>query len=80
MVQKHYTELSESRLALKEKLCRGILRTAAALGTGDAHLRGLMLYHLHAALAERARRTPDLYEVSLQTKCQYFSVRDLLQK
>nr|XP_021185922.2 SET domain-containing protein SmydA-8 isoform X2 [Helicoverpa armigera] len=55
-------ELSESRLALKENLCRGTLRTLAALGVGDAHLRGLLLYHLHAALAERARRSPDLYE------------------
>ncbi|CAG4998081.1 unnamed protein product [Parnassius apollo] len=55
-------ELSESRLALKEKLCRGTLRTTAALGAGDAHLRGLLLYHLHAALAERARRSPDLYD------------------
>ncbi|CAD0195987.1 unnamed protein product [Chrysodeixis includens] len=55
-------ELSESRLALKESLCRGTLRTVAALGVGDAHLRGLLLYHLHAALAERARRLPDLYE------------------
>uniref|UniRef100_A0A2A4JQL2 SET domain-containing protein n=1 Tax=Heliothis virescens TaxID=7102 RepID=A0A2A4JQL2_HELVI len=55
-------ELSESRLALKENLCRGTLRTLAALGVGDAHLRGLLLYHLHAALAERARRLPDLYE------------------
>ncbi|KAJ8729254.1 hypothetical protein PYW08_000835 [Mythimna loreyi] len=55
-------ELSESRLALKESLCRGTLRTVAALGVGDAHLRGLLLYHLHAALAERARRSPDLYE------------------
>ncbi|XP_063839100.1 SET domain-containing protein SmydA-8-like [Ostrinia nubilalis] len=56
-------ELTESRLALKESLCRGTLRTAAALGVGDAHLRGLLLYHLHAALAERARRSPELYEV-----------------
>ncbi|KAL0849444.1 hypothetical protein ABMA28_013728 [Loxostege sticticalis] len=55
-------ELTESRLALKESLCRGTLRTAAALGVGDAHLRGLLLYHLHAALAERARRSPELYE------------------
>ncbi|CAH2067206.1 unnamed protein product, partial [Iphiclides podalirius] len=55
-------QLSESRLALKENLCRGILRTVAALGAGDAHLRALMLYHLHAALAERARRSPDLYD------------------
>ncbi|XP_050361712.1 SET domain-containing protein SmydA-8-like isoform X2 [Nymphalis io] len=55
-------ELSESRLDLKENLCRGTLRTVAALGAGDAHLRGLLLYHLHAALAERARRSPDLYE------------------
>ncbi|XP_072936962.1 SET domain-containing protein SmydA-8-like [Epargyreus clarus] len=55
-------ELQESRLALKESLCRGTLRTLAALGVGDAHLRGLLLYHLHAALAERARRSPDLYE------------------
>lgn len=54
--------LSECRLALKESLCRGTLRTLAALGVGDAHLRGLLLYHLHAALAERARRYPDLYE------------------
>ncbi|XP_068621601.1 SET domain-containing protein SmydA-8-like isoform X2 [Battus philenor] len=58
-------ELSESRLVLKENLCRDTLRTAAALGAGDAHLRGLLLYHLHAALAERARRYPDLYEVAL---------------
>ncbi|XP_013182896.2 SET domain-containing protein SmydA-8 isoform X1 [Amyelois transitella] len=58
----HLNELSESRLALKESLCRGTLRTVAALGAGDAHLRGLLLYHLHAALAERARRSPDLYE------------------
>ncbi|CAH0404975.1 unnamed protein product [Chilo suppressalis] len=56
-------ELSESRLSLKESLCRGTLRTVAALGAGDAHLRGLLLYHLHAALAERARRCPSLYEV-----------------
>lgn len=56
-------ELPESRLLLKESLCRGTLRTVAALGAGDAHLRGLLLYHLHAALAERARRHPDLYEV-----------------
>ncbi|KAI8428141.1 hypothetical protein MSG28_002394, partial [Choristoneura fumiferana] len=55
-------ELSEGRLALKESLCRGTLRTAAALGAGDAHLRGRLLYHLHAALAERARRCPDQYE------------------
>ncbi|XP_026488371.2 SET domain-containing protein SmydA-8-like isoform X2 [Vanessa tameamea] len=55
-------ELSESRLELKESLCRGTLRTVAALGAGDAHLRGLLLYHLHAALAERARRSPDQYE------------------
>ncbi|XP_063358257.1 SET domain-containing protein SmydA-8-like isoform X2 [Cydia amplana] len=55
-------ELSESRLSLKETLCRGTLRTVAALGAGDAHLRGLLLYHLHAALAERARRSPDLFE------------------
>ncbi|XP_075992584.1 SET domain-containing protein SmydA-8-like isoform X2 [Anticarsia gemmatalis] len=55
-------ELSESRLGLKESLCRGTLRTLAALGVGDAHLRGLLLYHLHAVLAERARRAPDLYE------------------
>ncbi|CAH2104363.1 unnamed protein product [Euphydryas editha] len=55
-------ELSESRLELKENLCRGTLRTVAALGAGDAHLRGLLLYHLHAVLAERARRSPDLYE------------------
>ncbi|XP_053604421.1 SET domain-containing protein SmydA-8-like [Plodia interpunctella] len=55
-------ELSEVRLALKESLCRGTLRTVAALHAGDAHLRGLLLYHLHAALAERARRSPDLYE------------------
>ncbi|KPI94666.1 Protein msta, isoform B [Papilio xuthus] len=55
-------ELSEYRLALKEQLCRDTLRTAAALGAGDAHLRGLLLYHLHAALAERARRCPDLYD------------------
>ncbi|XP_035446784.2 SET domain-containing protein SmydA-8 isoform X1 [Spodoptera frugiperda] len=55
-------ELSESRLSLKESLCRGTLRTVAALGVGDAHLRGLLLYHLHAVLAERARRSPDLYE------------------
>lgn len=59
-----FTELSESRVALKENLCRGTLRTLAALGAGDAHLRGLLLYHLHAALAERARREPDLYDVS----------------
>ncbi|XP_063358256.1 SET domain-containing protein SmydA-8-like isoform X1 [Cydia amplana] len=57
-----YHELSESRLSLKETLCRGTLRTVAALGAGDAHLRGLLLYHLHAALAERARRSPDLFE------------------
>ncbi|XP_045785788.1 SET domain-containing protein SmydA-8-like [Maniola jurtina] len=57
-----WDELSESRLELKERLCRGTLRTVAALGAGDAHLRGLLLYHLHAALAERARRCPDLYE------------------
>ncbi|XP_049880400.1 SET domain-containing protein SmydA-8-like isoform X2 [Pectinophora gossypiella] len=55
-------ELSESRLALKESLCRGVLRVVAALGLGDAHHRGLLLYHLHATLAERARRCPDLYE------------------
>ncbi|CAB3250325.1 unnamed protein product [Arctia plantaginis] len=55
-------QLSESRLALKESLSRGTLRTLAALGVGDAHLRGLLLYHLHAALAERARRSPDLFE------------------
>ncbi|KAM3964628.1 SET domain-containing protein SmydA-8 isoform 1-T1 [Aphomia sociella] len=55
-------DLSESRLSLKENLCRETLRTLAALGVGDAHLRGLLLYHLHGALAERARRTPDLYE------------------
>lgn len=59
------TELSEGRLALKESLCRGTLRTAAALGAGDTHLRGRLLYHLHAALAERARRCPALYEVSI---------------
>ncbi|KAL4712817.1 hypothetical protein ACJJTC_011887 [Scirpophaga incertulas] len=58
----HWNELSESRLALKENLCRGTLRTVAALGAGDAHLRGLLLYHLHAALAERARRLPPQYE------------------
>ncbi|XP_045457696.1 SET domain-containing protein SmydA-8-like [Melitaea cinxia] len=58
----HWAELSESRLELKESLCRGTLRTVAALGAGDAHLRGLLLYHLHAVLAERARRSPDLYE------------------
>lgn len=57
-----WNELSESRLALKESLCRGTLRTLAALGAGDAYLRGLLLYHLHAALAERARRPPDMYE------------------
>ncbi|XP_047544810.1 SET domain-containing protein SmydA-8-like isoform X1 [Vanessa atalanta] len=57
-----WDELSESRLELKESLCRGTLRTVAALGAGDAHLRGLLLYHLHAALAERARRSPDQYE------------------
>ncbi|XP_045514045.1 uncharacterized protein LOC123707755, partial [Pieris brassicae] len=55
-------ELSESQLALKESLCRSTLVTVAALGLGDTHLRGLLLYHLHAALAERARRFPDLYE------------------
>ncbi|XP_050670565.1 SET domain-containing protein SmydA-8-like [Leptidea sinapis] len=55
-------ELSESRVALKESLCRSTLRTVAALGLGDAYLRGLLLYHLHASLAERARRCPDLYE------------------
>ncbi|XP_013134065.1 PREDICTED: protein msta, isoform B-like [Papilio polytes] len=55
-------ELSEYRLSLKEQLCRDTLRTAAALGAGDAHLRGLLLFHLHAALAERARRCPDLYD------------------
>ncbi|GBP31167.1 hypothetical protein EVAR_21605_1 [Eumeta japonica] len=55
-------ELSEARLALKEKLCRGVLRTAAALCAGESHLRGLLLYHLHAALAERARRHPETYE------------------
>ncbi|CAG9098244.1 unnamed protein product [Plutella xylostella] len=55
-------ELSEQRLSLKERLCRGALRTLAALGAGDAYLRGLLLYHLHAALAERARRAPLLYE------------------
>lgn len=59
------SELSESRLSLKESLCRGTLRTVAALGVGDAHLRGLLLYHLHAVLAERARRSPDLYEVGI---------------
>lgn len=58
-----FSELSESRLSLKETLCRGILRIVAALGLGDAHQRGLLLYHLHATLAERARRCPDLYEV-----------------
>ncbi|XP_013168523.1 PREDICTED: protein msta, isoform A-like isoform X2 [Papilio xuthus] len=58
-------ELSEYRLALKEQLCRDTLRMAAALGAGDAHLRGLLLYHLHAALAERARRCPDQYDVSI---------------
>ncbi|XP_069354754.1 uncharacterized protein [Maniola hyperantus] len=58
----YLSQLSESRLELKERLCRGTLRTVAALGAGDAHLRGLLLYHLHAALAERARRLPDLYE------------------
>lgn len=58
-----FAELSESRLSLKENLCRGILRIVAALGLGDAHQRGLLLYHLHATLAERARRCPDLYEV-----------------
>lgn len=63
--KKYISELSESRLALKESLCRGTLRTVAALGVGDAHLRGLLLYHLHAALAERARRSPDQYEVTL---------------
>ncbi|XP_041973687.1 SET domain-containing protein SmydA-8-like [Aricia agestis] len=55
-------ELSDCRLELKESLCRDTLRTLAALGAGDAHLRGLLLYHLHAALAERARRAPELYE------------------
>lgn len=55
-------ELSEPRLRLKENLCRDTLRTVAALALGDAHLRGLLLYHLHATLAERARRSPDLYE------------------
>ncbi|XP_045511341.1 SET domain-containing protein SmydA-8-like isoform X1 [Colias croceus] len=55
-------ELSEARLSLKESLCRSTLRTLAALGLGDAHLRGLLLYHLHASLAERARRCPELYE------------------
>ncbi|KAJ2953814.1 hypothetical protein O0L34_g1443 [Tuta absoluta] len=58
----YLNDLSESRLALKESLCRGILRVVAALGLGDAHHRGLLLYHLHATLAERARRCPDLYE------------------
>ncbi|CAK1550125.1 unnamed protein product [Leptosia nina] len=55
-------ELSESRLELKEGLCRNILTTVTALGLGDIHLRGLLLYHLHATLAEKARRTPELYE------------------
>ncbi|XP_039765153.1 SET domain-containing protein SmydA-8-like isoform X2 [Pararge aegeria] len=55
-----WNELPESRLELKERLCRGTLRTVASLGAGDAHLRGLLLYHLHAVLAERARRCPHL--------------------
>lgn len=58
-----FSELSESRLELKENLCRDTLRIVAALGVGDAHLRGLLFYHLHAALGERARRSPELYEV-----------------
>ncbi|XP_023941548.2 SET domain-containing protein SmydA-8 isoform X2 [Bicyclus anynana] len=53
-------ELAAPRLALAERLCRGTLRTLAALGAGEALLRGLLLYHLHAALAERARREPHL--------------------
>lgn len=59
-----FAELPKARLSLKENLCRGILRIVATLGLGDAHQRGLLLYHLHATLAERARRSPDLYEVS----------------
>ncbi|XP_037877698.1 SET domain-containing protein SmydA-8 isoform X4 [Bombyx mori] len=55
-------ELTESRLSLKLVLCRDILATLAALGLEDSHLCGLLFYHLHATLAERARRHPDLYD------------------
>ncbi|CAG9784232.1 unnamed protein product [Diatraea saccharalis] len=73
-------ELSESRLSLKENLCRGTLRTVAALGVGDAHLRGLLLYHLHAALAERARRFPDLYEeLKTEIECTIEQAFNILQ-
>ncbi|RVE48791.1 hypothetical protein evm_006565 [Chilo suppressalis] len=73
-------ELSESRLALKESLCRGTLRTVAALGAGDAHLRGLLLYHLHAALAERARRCPSLYEeLKTEIECTIEQAFSILQ-
>ncbi|XP_062524313.1 SET domain-containing protein SmydA-8 isoform X3 [Bombyx mori] len=55
-------KLTESRLSLKLVLCRDILATLAALGLEDSHLCGLLFYHLHATLAERARRHPDLYD------------------
>lgn len=57
-----FNELTESRLSLKLVLCRDILATLAALGLEDSHLCGLLFYHLHATLAERARRHPDLYD------------------
>lgn len=57
--------VSTEDLELKARLCQGLTKLANTLAPGETRMRGLLLFELHAAVAELGRRNGDPHQLTL---------------
>lgn len=57
-------DVSNEHLELKARLCQGVAKLAKTLAPGETRIRGLLLFELHASVAELGRRNEDPHQMT----------------